>query len=87
MSFRGVSGDRPVERLRKGLSQTEGKKKPGKFSIKHSLKTLRASGTNIFECIAQGVKGFSWANRVTKGAVKPPKGSFPLPTNASVNRR
>ena len=87
MSMRVGEGTHSVAEIPKGLSRTEGKKKPEKFSVKHSLKTLTASGTNIFECGSQGVKGFKWADRVTKGAVKPPKASVQLPTNAPVNRR
>jgi len=88
MSMRIANKTHAVDTVRRGLSQTEGKKKPTTFSIKHYLKTMKASGTNVFECIAQGVKGFDFTKRtVTKGAVKPPKATVQLPTNAPVNRR
>lgn len=81
VEFRRV-GDRRIEETSKGLSQSEGKKKPEKFRSKPLFKKVVASGTNNSECITQGVKGFDFKNRtITKGAIKEAKGNFPLPTN------
>ena len=88
MSIRIAGKTHSVAETSKGLSQTDGKKKPEKFSPKPFLKMMKASGTNVFECLAQGVKGFDFTKRaVTKGAVKPPTATVQLPTNAPVNRR